>query len=59
MGNQINAMGTIEWQNTIGGSATDNLREVDITADGGYILGGFSSSPNDCDKTERVNGGRF
>ncbi len=42
----------IEWQNTIGGSNTDDLYSVEQTTDGGYILGGFSSSPMSGDKTE-------
>ena len=42
----------IEWQNTIGGSNTDDLYSIEQTADGGYILGGFSSSPLSGDKTE-------
>jgi hypothetical protein len=49
---KLDAIGNIEWQNVIGGSSTDNIMEVDITDDGGYILGGVSYSPNDYDKTE-------
>ncbi|MFZ1592194.1 MAG: MopE-related protein, partial [Chitinophagales bacterium] len=54
---KLNNAGAIEWQNTIGGSGTDYLRDIDITTDGGYILGGYSSSPADYDKTEPVIGG--
>ncbi|MBK6484946.1 MAG: T9SS type A sorting domain-containing protein [Chitinophagaceae bacterium] len=42
----------IQWQNTIGGSSTDELYSIQQTADGGYILGGNSYSGNSGDKTE-------
>src|SRR5262245_10314175 len=42
----------ILWQNTIGGSGTDHLRSMQPTADGGYILGGWSNSDSSGDKTE-------
>ncbi|MBK7035653.1 MAG: T9SS type A sorting domain-containing protein [Bacteroidetes bacterium] len=41
----------IEWQNTIGASY-DEFRAIEQTQDGGYILGGYSSSPIGGDKTE-------
>lgn len=47
----------IEWQNTIGGSAGDFMQGIEQTADGGYIMGGFSSSNISGDKTENSNGG--
>lgn len=43
---------TIAWQNTIGGSSEDKLTTMDTTSDGGYILGGYSSSPVSSDVTE-------
>lgn len=42
----------IEWQNTIGGSNYEQLNEIAQTNDGGYILGGWSSSNISGDKTE-------
>jgi hypothetical protein len=42
----------IEWENTIGGNSSDYATSVAQTVDGGYILGGFSSSPISGDKTE-------
>jgi len=42
----------IEWQNTIGGGSTDKLSCIDLTSDGGYILGGSSGSTIYGDKTE-------
>jgi hypothetical protein len=49
---KLNSSGTIEWQNTIGGSHDDQLRSIRQTTDGGYILGGYSTSGNSGDKTE-------
>ncbi len=43
--------GNIEWQNTIGGTGADDLLALNLTDDGGYILGGHSSSPVSGDKT--------
>jgi hypothetical protein len=49
---------TIEWQNTIGGGDYDGLRSIQQTTDGGYILGGRSSSGISGDKTEACQGER-
>ncbi len=42
----------ILWQKLYGGSNMDYLRCMQLTPDGGYILGGSSNSPADGDKTE-------
>lgn len=47
----------IEWQNTIGGSDTDDLHCFVSTSDGGYLLAGKSNSPISGDKTENSIGG--
>lgn len=52
---KINASGGIQWQNTIGGTSDDILNSVQQTADGGYILGGYSSSGISGDKTDAAN----
>ncbi len=44
-------------KNTIGGTSDDYLESVDQTTDGGYILGGWSSSGLTGDKTEGLIGG--
>jgi len=49
---KLNSTGGIEWQNTIGGSNFDELYSIDQTTDGGFILGGYSSSGISGDKTE-------
>ncbi|TXD84616.1 T9SS type A sorting domain-containing protein [Subsaximicrobium wynnwilliamsii] len=46
----------ILWQNTIGGSASDEVLSISPTSDGGYILGGESLSNISGDKTEDSNG---
>jgi len=49
---KLDAIGAIQWQNTIGGSSWDGLTSLQQTSDGGYILGGFSASNISGDKTE-------
>lgn len=46
----------IEWQKTLGGQYSDVLRSIEQTRDGGYILGGYSNSPESGNKTERCHG---
>lgn len=47
---------SIIWQKTIGGSLNDTGNAFELTSDGGYILGGFSSSNISGEKTENSNG---
>ncbi len=54
---KTDASGNIQWQNTIGGNGYDYLYSIQQTADGGYIMGGTSSSYISGDKTENSNGG--
>ncbi len=49
---KLDASGTIQWQNTIGGINSDRLYSIAQTADGGYICGGYSISNISGDKTE-------
>jgi hypothetical protein len=42
----------IEWQRTIGGDSIDWFYTLEPTADGGYILGGYSMSNAVANKTE-------
>ncbi len=53
---KLDAMGNIQWQNTIGGIYTDMLLSVEETADNGYILAGWSNSPISGDKTANAKG---
>jgi hypothetical protein len=54
---KLSASGTIQWDKTIGGSEPDYLYSLGPTSDGGYILGGESSSDNSGEKTEDGRGG--
>ncbi|MDX1911390.1 MAG: hypothetical protein SFV22_07885, partial [Saprospiraceae bacterium] len=49
--------GTIDWQNTIGGSDNDQARSVVPIVGGGYLVGGSSISNVSGDKTENSLGG--
>jgi Secretion system C-terminal sorting domain len=54
---KIDSLGIIQWQNTIGGSGTDMLNSIQQTSDGGYFLGGSSSSNSSADKNKNCLGG--
>lgn len=47
----------IIWQNTIGGSEGDFSTVFEATNEGGYILGGYSTSNISGDKTENNSSG--
>nr|MBK9650937.1 T9SS type A sorting domain-containing protein [Bacteroidota bacterium] len=49
---KIDSLGSIMWQNTIGGSKYDRLTEAVQTTDGGFLIGGFSHSGISGDKNE-------
>lgn len=53
---KLDNSGNIEWQNTIGGNSTDAAGNIEQTLDGGYILGGYSTSGISGDKTEPLIG---
>ncbi|MDR1874277.1 MAG: hypothetical protein LBQ90_04585, partial [Synergistaceae bacterium] len=41
---KLNAKGSIEWQKALGGSDRDEARSIQQTADGGYIVAGWTES---------------
>ncbi len=49
---KLDSARNIEWENTIGGNRDDILNSLAQTAEGGYILGGYSISGIYGDKTE-------
>lgn len=49
---KIDSNGLKQWDKRFGGTDDDDLRSVQQTTDGGYILGGFSYSRTSGDKTE-------
>lgn len=53
---KLDRKGKIEWQKAFGGIYVDELRSVDLTSDGGYILGGYSNSPASGNKTNDSKG---
>jgi len=53
---KINSTGTIEWEQTYGGSSDDNIYSTILTSDGGYLLGGWTGS-NDGDIQSGNHGG--
>jgi hypothetical protein len=42
---KLDALGIIQWQKVLGGTGRDEANTIQQTTDGGYIVGGFSSSP--------------
>lgn len=56
---KLNSSGAIVWQNTIGGDNNDILRSIEETNDGGFILGGTSSSSISGDKSENSVGADY
>lgn len=53
---KMDEKGTPEWQKSFGGSGADLLQSVQLTSDGGFILGGSSSSNISGDKKENSKG---
>jgi len=54
---KIDANGAKQWDKRFGGTGSDALNSLQQTSDGGYILGGTSSSGISGDKTEASRGG--
>jgi hypothetical protein len=53
---KLDSSGNIQWQKSLGGSGNDQANSIQVTNDGGYIVGGISNS-NDGDVT--INHGGF
>jgi len=57
---KIDVDGNILWERTFGGSSSDNLRAVNETPDGGFIMNGYSISDSSGEKSEdNFPGGSF
>lgn len=54
---KLNAKGGEEWQRTIGGSGQDELNVTVRTKDGGFVIGGSSSSNKSGEKSTNGFGG--
>ena len=53
---KLNAIGEIIWQKTIGGNSFDSAQGVSLSNQGGYIIGGSSSSSFSGDRTVGLGG---
>jgi hypothetical protein len=51
---KLDNIGTIQWQRTLGGSAGDSLEMIINTTDGGYLIGGNSTSGISGEKTDNA-----
>jgi len=49
---KIDSAGNKQWDKDYGGTSYEQMNSMALTNDGGYILGGFSSSPISGDKTQ-------
>jgi hypothetical protein len=49
---KTDADGNKQWDKTFGGTLDDNLMAIELTANGGYLLGGYSKSGVNGDKTQ-------
>ncbi|QMU31039.1 T9SS type A sorting domain-containing protein [Adhaeribacter radiodurans] len=54
---KLNTDGSIAWDKTIGGNSDDNLSSILQLSDGNFLLGGFSYTSNNGDKSEKNKGG--
>ncbi len=54
---KLDASGNKQWDNFYGGSGNEQASSVQLTADGGYIVAGHSSSSVSGDVTDTSNGG--
>ncbi|MFD2569394.1 hypothetical protein ACFSUS_02040 [Spirosoma soli] len=53
---KLGADGTKQWDRTFGGTGHEELKKILATPDGGYLLGGTSTSPVSGDKTQANRG---
>src|SRR5688572_19380298 len=54
---KVDASGNKTWDKTFGGSGEESFRTLQPTADGGYIIGGYSNSALSGDKSQASKGG--
>ncbi|GAB0156163.1 hypothetical protein CHRYSEOSP005_14270 [Chryseobacterium sp. Alg-005] len=43
---KMDALGTFQWQKSLGGSGDDQANSICTTSDGGYVIAGFTNSSN-------------
>ncbi|MBL0340775.1 MAG: hypothetical protein IPP71_07575 [Bacteroidetes bacterium] len=54
---KVDATGTVQWKNTLGGTGGDRAYDIFETTDGGYFVSGQTGSPNNGDVAGRRGGG--
>jgi hypothetical protein len=54
---KTDSLGNKQWDKDFGGTNEETLFSIQQTADGGYILGGFSKSQSNGDKSQDIWGG--
>ena len=54
---KVDSLGLLKWERSYKGSDNDVLWGLDVTSDGGYIIGGTSDSPIGGDKSQASRGG--
>jgi len=52
----LDRSGDIKWQKSFGGKYKDEIRSLNPTSDGGFIIGAYSNSPTSGQKTAECNG---
>ncbi len=53
---KIDSLGNKQWERRFGGTGQDGLYDLETTNDGGYLLGGYSTSGITGNKTEALYG---
>lgn len=53
---KLDANGRKQWDHTLGGTGAEGIERVRQTSDGGYLLGGYSTSNRGGDKSEPSRG---
>jgi len=55
---KLNSNGTLDWENHFGGTEDDHAYSIQQTADGGYIIAGYTQSNNNDIATVANHGGK-
>ncbi|QNF35419.1 hypothetical protein HUW51_22890 [Adhaeribacter swui] len=53
---KLDGQGNKQWDKSYGGNSSDGVADIVATPDGGYLLGGYSSSDKSGDKSEASKG---
>lgn len=53
---KLSTTGIIQWQRTLGGDSTELFSDLEVCEDGGFLVGGYSTSDTSGTKTENSKG---